>query len=59
MSYPPNLLYLAVSQALGTIIDYNRPVANGSGQTNPLCESCHGEGNSPNRAPDGGSWSDQ
>ncbi|MCK5352394.1 hypothetical protein KAJ77_07435, partial [bacterium] len=59
MSYPPNLLYLAVSQAPGTVNGYSRPVANGSGQTNTLCESCHGEGNSPNRAPDGSSWSDQ
>jgi hypothetical protein len=59
MSYPPNLLFLAVSQAPGAVNGYSRPVANGSGQTNALCESCHGEGNSPNTAPDGSSWSDQ
>ncbi len=57
-SFPPNPLFLAVPQSVGTVAGYGREVANGSNTSNRLCEGCHGVANNPAVDPEGSAWSD-
>ncbi len=58
VSEEPKPAFLSVEQSEGTISGYGRPVANGAGESNPLCEACHGVGNNPARAHGGIAWAD-
>ena len=55
---PPGPGMLVVAQATASIRGSSRPVPNGDGAWNPLCEACHGVGNNPAQAPDEAPWAD-
>jgi len=59
ISTPPEPSFLAIPQSEGTVTGYDRPVANGSGGSNILCEACHGLDRNPPTTPQGTSWSDE
>lgn len=58
ISTPPDPCFLAVPQSEGMVTGYGRPVANGSGRSNFLCEACHGLDGNPMTTPEGDPWSD-
>lgn len=57
VSRPPNPAFLVVPQAGQALTGSPRVVPNGAGSSNALCESCHGVGNNPSKAPGAPSWS--
>ncbi len=54
----PAPAFLVLPQGTETIGAAARPVANGHGGWNRLCEACHGVGNNPGVDPSGNAWSD-
>jgi len=58
ISTSPDPCFLAVPQSEGTVSGYERPMANGSGRSNFLCEACHGLDGNPAATPAGEPWSD-
>jgi predicted CXXCH cytochrome family protein len=57
-SIPPNQSFLAVAQSIQSLNGYSRPIPNGQGSYNKLCESCHGVGNNPTAALEEQHWAD-
>ncbi len=58
VSEEPKPAFLSVEQSVGDISGYSHSLANGAGDSNPLCEACHGVENNPIISPGGAAWSD-
>lgn len=54
----PSPSFLVIPQAVVSIAGSPTPVPNGNGESNALCEACHGVGNNPPVAAGGATWAD-